>query len=68
MYPTLTEKLQGEWDETEQARYEGLITEQVRSSLVERGHNIGLILVTDSLGHVQDDDIHAHSKKPRVSF
>lgn len=34
MYPTLKEELQKEWDEAEQARYEGLITEQVRASLV----------------------------------
>lgn len=32
VYPTLSEKLQGEWDEAEQARYEGLITEQVEIS------------------------------------
>nr|XP_019939052.1 PREDICTED: N-acetylglucosamine-1-phosphotransferase subunit gamma [Paralichthys olivaceus] len=34
VYPTLTEKLQGEWDETEQARYEGLITEQGYNNLL----------------------------------
>ncbi|XP_075890602.1 N-acetylglucosamine-1-phosphotransferase subunit gamma [Nelusetta ayraudi] len=28
VYPSLNEKLQGEWDEAEQSRYEGLITEQ----------------------------------------
>ncbi|KAM7370951.1 hypothetical protein PAMP_010459 [Pampus punctatissimus] len=28
VYPSLTERLQIEWDEAEQARYEGLITEQ----------------------------------------
>uniref|UniRef100_A0A3Q3LJQ9 N-acetylglucosamine-1-phosphate transferase subunit gamma n=1 Tax=Mastacembelus armatus TaxID=205130 RepID=A0A3Q3LJQ9_9TELE len=28
VYPTLTEELQREWDEAEQARYEGLITDQ----------------------------------------
>lgn len=32
VYPVLSEKLQKEWDEVEQARYEGLITEQVGSS------------------------------------
>ncbi|KAF0025303.1 hypothetical protein F2P81_022184 [Scophthalmus maximus] len=34
LYPTLTEKLQGEWDEAEQARYEGLITEQGYNNLL----------------------------------
>ncbi|AWP17534.1 putative N-acetylglucosamine-1-phosphotransferase subunit gamma isoform 5 [Scophthalmus maximus] len=34
VYPTLTEKLQGEWDEAEQARYEGLITEQGYNNLL----------------------------------
>lgn len=29
VYPTLGEKLQKEWDEAEQARYDGLITDQV---------------------------------------
>lgn len=33
VYPTLSEKLQREWDEAEQARYEGLITEQVKTTL-----------------------------------
>lgn len=30
MYPTLSERLQKEWDEAEQARYDGYITEQVK--------------------------------------
>lgn len=34
VYPTLGEKLQSEWDQAEQARYEGLITEQVNSSFM----------------------------------
>ncbi|XP_018537298.1 N-acetylglucosamine-1-phosphotransferase subunit gamma isoform X3 [Lates calcarifer] len=34
VYPTLTEKLQEEWDEAEQARYEGLITEQGYNNLL----------------------------------
>lgn len=34
VYPTLSEKLQREWDEAEQARYEGLITEQGYSNLL----------------------------------
>lgn len=39
VYPTLNQKLQEEWDEAEQARYEGLITEQVKIPL--RTHNDG---------------------------
>ncbi|XP_061612620.1 N-acetylglucosamine-1-phosphotransferase subunit gamma [Phyllopteryx taeniolatus] len=34
VYPTLNEKLQKEWDEAEQARYEGLITEQGYDNLL----------------------------------
>ncbi|TNN39691.1 N-acetylglucosamine-1-phosphotransferase subunit gamma [Liparis tanakae] len=34
VYPTLDEKLQKEWDEAEQARYEGLVTEQGYSHLL----------------------------------
>ncbi|KAM9837715.1 N-acetylglucosamine-1-phosphotransferase subunit gamma [Aulostomus maculatus] len=34
VYPTLTENLQREWDEAEQARYEGLITEQGYDNLL----------------------------------
>ncbi|XP_047233945.1 N-acetylglucosamine-1-phosphotransferase subunit gamma [Girardinichthys multiradiatus] len=34
VYPTLNEKLQKEWDEVEQARYEGLITEQGYNNLL----------------------------------
>ncbi|XP_044035544.1 N-acetylglucosamine-1-phosphotransferase subunit gamma [Siniperca chuatsi] len=34
VYPTLSEKLQKEWDEAEQARYEGLITEQGYNNLL----------------------------------
>uniref|UniRef100_A0A3Q2Y600 N-acetylglucosamine-1-phosphate transferase subunit gamma n=1 Tax=Hippocampus comes TaxID=109280 RepID=A0A3Q2Y600_HIPCM len=34
VYPTLNEKLQKEWDEAEQARYEGLVTEQGYNNLV----------------------------------
>lgn len=34
VYPTLSEKLQKEWDEVEQARYEGLITEQGYNNLL----------------------------------
>ncbi|KAM4623941.1 N-acetylglucosamine-1-phosphotransferase subunit gamma isoform 2-T2 [Polymixia lowei] len=34
VYPTLSEKLQTEWDEAEQARYEGLITEQGYNNLL----------------------------------
>ncbi|XP_039990917.1 N-acetylglucosamine-1-phosphotransferase subunit gamma [Xiphias gladius] len=34
VYPILTEQLQGEWDEAEQARYEGLITEQGYNNLL----------------------------------
>ncbi|CAN9508558.1 unnamed protein product [Ophioblennius macclurei] len=34
VYPTLNEKLQEEWDEAEQARYEGLITEQGYNNLL----------------------------------
>ncbi|XP_047464688.1 N-acetylglucosamine-1-phosphotransferase subunit gamma [Mugil cephalus] len=34
VYPTLNEKLQTEWDEAEQARYEGLITEQGYNNLL----------------------------------
>uniref|UniRef100_A0A3Q2UR27 N-acetylglucosamine-1-phosphate transferase subunit gamma n=1 Tax=Fundulus heteroclitus TaxID=8078 RepID=A0A3Q2UR27_FUNHE len=34
VYPTLDEKLQKEWDEVEQARYEGLITEQGYNNLL----------------------------------
>lgn len=34
VYPTLSDTLQKEWDEAEQARYEDLITEQVRNSLL----------------------------------
>ncbi|GAA6227959.1 N-acetylglucosamine-1-phosphotransferase subunit gamma isoform X3 [Lates japonicus] len=34
VYPTLTENLQEEWDEAEQARYEGLITEQGYNNLL----------------------------------
>lgn len=29
VYPVLSEKLQKEWDDIEQARYEELVTEQV---------------------------------------
>lgn len=46
MYPSLTEKLQREWDEAEQARYEGLITEQVRSTLVKNSMTRA-VLVTE---------------------
>ncbi|XP_061665801.1 N-acetylglucosamine-1-phosphotransferase subunit gamma [Syngnathoides biaculeatus] len=35
VYPTLNEKLQKEWDEAEQARYEGLITEQGYENLLK---------------------------------
>lgn len=35
VYPTLSEKLQREWDEAEQARYEGLITEQGYNNLLK---------------------------------
>lgn len=34
VYPTLSETLQKEWDEAEQARYEGLITEQGYNNLL----------------------------------
>lgn len=34
VYPTLTEALQNEWDEAEQARYEGLITDQGYNNLL----------------------------------
>ncbi|XP_074519343.1 N-acetylglucosamine-1-phosphotransferase subunit gamma isoform X2 [Halichoeres trimaculatus] len=34
VYPTLSEKLQKEWDEAEQARYEDLITEQGYNNLL----------------------------------
>nr|CBN81297.1 N-acetylglucosamine-1-phosphotransferase subunit gamma [Dicentrarchus labrax] len=34
VYPTLSEKLQKEWDEAEQARYEGLLTEQGYNNLL----------------------------------
>ncbi|XP_076025783.1 N-acetylglucosamine-1-phosphotransferase subunit gamma [Genypterus blacodes] len=34
VYPTLSETLQREWDEAEQARYEGLITEQGYNNLL----------------------------------
>ncbi|KAM3591377.1 uncharacterized protein V6R79_001002 [Siganus canaliculatus] len=34
VYPTLNENLQSEWDEAEQARYEGLITEQGYNNLL----------------------------------
>uniref|UniRef100_A0A3P9PXD6 N-acetylglucosamine-1-phosphate transferase subunit gamma n=1 Tax=Poecilia reticulata TaxID=8081 RepID=A0A3P9PXD6_POERE len=34
VYPTLNEKLQKEWDEVEQARYDGLITEQGYNNLL----------------------------------
>lgn len=35
VYPTLTEKLQKEWDEAEQARYEDLVTEQGYNNLLK---------------------------------
>ncbi|KAL6095190.1 gnptg [Pungitius sinensis] len=35
VYPTLSEKLQREWDEAEQARYEELITEQGYNNLLK---------------------------------
>ncbi|XP_040923053.1 N-acetylglucosamine-1-phosphotransferase subunit gamma [Toxotes jaculatrix] len=35
VYPTLSEKLQREWDEAEQALYEGLITEQGYNNLLK---------------------------------
>lgn len=35
VYPTLNEKLQKEWDEAEQARYEGFITEQGYNNLLK---------------------------------
>ncbi|KAG9349868.1 hypothetical protein JZ751_026221 [Albula glossodonta] len=35
VYPTLSEKLQKEWDEAEQARYEELITEQGHNNLLK---------------------------------
>ncbi|XP_023266992.1 N-acetylglucosamine-1-phosphotransferase subunit gamma [Seriola lalandi dorsalis] len=35
VYPTLTDTLQKEWDEAEQARYEGLITEQGYNNLLK---------------------------------
>lgn len=38
VYPTLSEGLQEEWDEIEQARYEGLITEQVKMVDLLRSH------------------------------
>ncbi|XP_030622970.1 N-acetylglucosamine-1-phosphotransferase subunit gamma isoform X3 [Chanos chanos] len=34
VYPVLSERLQKEWDETEQARYDGLITEQGYSKML----------------------------------
>lgn len=47
MYPTLSENLQSEWDEAEQARYEELITEQVKDSWVRRWDDLmGLIIFT----------------------
>ncbi|TMS21990.1 N-acetylglucosamine-1-phosphotransferase subunit gamma [Larimichthys crocea] len=35
VYPTLSEALQREWDEAEQARYEGLITEQGYNNILK---------------------------------
>ncbi|XP_010770451.1 N-acetylglucosamine-1-phosphotransferase subunit gamma [Notothenia coriiceps] len=35
VYPTLSETLQKEWDEAEQARYEGLVTEQGYNNLLK---------------------------------
>ena len=46
MYPTLSERLQNEWDEAEQARYEGLITEQVSNSLADIMGLIPWVLIT----------------------
>lgn len=34
VYPILSESLQSEWDEAEQARYEELITEQVKDGWI----------------------------------
>lgn len=45
MYPTLSESLQSEWDEAEQAHYEELITEQVKDSwALRRDALMGLII------------------------
>ncbi|XP_034414173.1 N-acetylglucosamine-1-phosphotransferase subunit gamma isoform X2 [Cyclopterus lumpus] len=45
VYPTLNEKLQKEWDEAEQARYEGLITEQVKTSSACKGLPKGFLVI-----------------------
>uniref|UniRef100_UPI003AAC8F19 N-acetylglucosamine-1-phosphotransferase subunit gamma isoform X1 n=2 Tax=Centroberyx gerrardi TaxID=166262 RepID=UPI003AAC8F19 len=60
VYPTLSEKLQREWDEAEQAHYEGLITEQ--------GYNNLLRDIFEDAGFLKSQkvkvkpDVAAHSK------
>ncbi|KAM3859564.1 N-acetylglucosamine-1-phosphotransferase subunit gamma [Diretmus argenteus] len=60
VYPTLREALQQEWDEAEQARYEGLITEQ--------GYNNLLKDIFEDAGFLKshkvkvNPDVTAHSK------
>lgn len=56
MYPTLSENLQSEWDEAEQARYEELITEQVKDSWVLRCDALmGLIIFTVTVNPFRDN-------------
>lgn len=45
VYPTLSEKLQSEWDQAEQTRYEGLITEQVNTSFMFHFFPSSLMLI-----------------------
>ncbi|XP_028844052.1 N-acetylglucosamine-1-phosphotransferase subunit gamma [Denticeps clupeoides] len=56
VYPVLSEKLQKEWDEAEQAKYDELITEQ--------GYNKRLRLVFEEAGFLKPTDPKPEEKKP----
>ncbi|XP_041829690.1 N-acetylglucosamine-1-phosphotransferase subunit gamma isoform X2 [Melanotaenia boesemani] len=55
VYPTLNEKLQKEWDDAEQARYDGLITEQ--------GYNNLLRDIFEDAGLLKSTNVEANQPK-----
>ncbi|KAJ8399806.1 hypothetical protein AAFF_G00405360 [Aldrovandia affinis] len=54
VYPTLTDKLQKQWDEAEQARYEELITEQGYNNLLKDIFEEAGFLKTQKVAEKQD--------------
>lgn len=73
VYPTLSEKLQKEWDEAEQALYEGLITKQGHNNLLrDIFEDAGLLKsqkVKTKVPHVAtDSDAHKSLQKCTEDF